>query len=161
MKICVYTALIGKNWGLIPQPQRRFSELDFICFTDDHTLESEDWEIRYIDPILVSDPTRSQREIKLRPHRYLPKYDSSLYIDNTVEFSRPPEELIKELGEREKISLLKHSFRDTLYDEFIEVASQALDDQGRIYEQLLHYILNNKKCLFEKPYWGGITYILC
>jgi hypothetical protein len=41
-------------------------------------------------------------------------------------------------------------------DEFLTVAKQGLDDQGRVFEQLNHYTIQYPGLLEEPQYWGGI-----
>ena len=47
--------------------------------------------------MLPYDPARSQRHLKIRADRFLPEYDVSLYIDNSVLLRLPPERLIATL----------------------------------------------------------------
>ena len=54
------------------------------------------------------------------------------------------------------ICLVRHSFRDSLLDEFVAVASAGLDDQERVLEQLDHYGFECPEVLQERPYWSGI-----
>lgn len=79
---CVYTALFGDYEALNEQPVRRNSHLQFICFTNDPGLKSDSWEIVQAEPLFSMDPIRSQRQYKMLPHRFLPEYSVSLYIDN-------------------------------------------------------------------------------
>jgi hypothetical protein len=76
---CVYTALTGRYEKLVEQPVAHRSSVPFICFTDDPELVSGTWEIRPLKPLLGDDHVRSQREYKLRPYRFLPGFDQSLY----------------------------------------------------------------------------------
>ncbi len=153
---CVYTTLIGRYERLNDQPIAAQSTLPFICLTDDPDLKSESWKIRHVSPIFGMDPVRSQRELKLRPHVYLPEFDSSLYIDNSVLLARPPEWLFERHFPASGIFLAEHSFRESILDEFLEVARLGLDDQSRIFEQLNHYAVDFPDVLTEKPYWTAI-----
>ena len=74
----IYTSLIGQNEGLNSQPYFKNSDLRKICFSDDKDLVSEDWEIMYTQPLLPRDPARSQRNIKIRPHIFIPDFEYSL-----------------------------------------------------------------------------------
>lgn len=49
-----------------------------------------------------------------------------------------------------------HSFRDSVHDEFIEVARLGFDDQNRIFEQLHHYLVSDPASVAEVPYWTAI-----
>jgi quercetin dioxygenase-like cupin family protein len=153
---CVYTMLIGGYEELNEQPVAASSSIPFICLTDDRDLCSETWEIRCVEPLFAMDYVRSQRAIKLLPFKFLPEFDRSLYIDNTVVLKTEPERLIGQYLGASGFSLLEHSFRSTVLDEFREVENQGLDDPGRISEQLNHYTMECPEVLQEKPYWTAI-----
>ena len=153
---CVYTTLIGGYEELNEQPIVSSSNLPFICLTDDPDLRSETWDCRWVQPLFPQDPIRSQRELKLRPHIHLPEFASSVYIDNSIVLKKPPEELLRLAGPNFDFCLPLHSFRETLLDEFMEVATLALDDASRIFEQLNHYLLTYPDALGERPFWTGM-----
>jgi hypothetical protein len=156
LRTCVYTCLVGSTELLNEQPLAAESRIPFICFTDDAERCSRSWQIRPISPLFELDSVRSQRAVKLCPHRYLPDFDVSLYIDNSVLLDRLPEELIAEHMAESDFCIFHHSFRETVLDEFLAVAADGLDDQGRIFEQLNHYAVCCPEVLQDKPCWTGI-----
>jgi hypothetical protein len=153
---CVYTALIGNYERLNEQPVARTSELQFICLTDAPQLRSDTWQVRLVKPTFTMDPIRSQRDLKIRPHVHLGDFDQSLYIDNSVILKETPESIFGAYFGESKFSLPKHSFRDRLIDEFIEVSRLGLDDAAKIFEQLNHYVFEYPEILNNKPYWSAI-----
>jgi hypothetical protein len=153
---CVYTAIFGGYERLNEQPEAARSEIPFLCLTDDPELRSETWQIRLVAPEFGMDPHRSQRDVKIRPHRHLPDFEQSLYIDNTVLLTQPPERVFEAYNGASGFTVFPHSYRDTALDEFLEVARDGLDDPSRIFEQLNHYFAERPDVLQEKPYWGGI-----
>ncbi|WP_419897566.1 glycosyltransferase domain-containing protein [Roseomonas sp. USHLN139] len=153
---CVYTVLTGGYERLTEQPVAARSTLPFLCLTDDPTLRSDSWRIRPVAPCLPMDPVRSQRAMKLLPHRHLPEFDQSLYIDNSVLLTAPPETLFAQLAAGQGLALPAHSYRDSLLDEFLEVSRLGYDDQGRIFEQLNHYQLACPDALAQSPPWTAI-----
>lgn len=153
---CVYTALVGQYEALNEQPVARESGLPFICFTDDPSLRSETWEMRPIDLLFRLDAVRSQREVKLRPHRYLPEFSSSLYIDNSVILTEVPERVFERYAPASGLALVQHSYRPSVVDEFHAVHEAGFDDSARILEQLNHYALSRPEVLEQRPFWGGI-----
>jgi hypothetical protein len=155
-QLCVFTTLIGRYEHLNEQPLAAQSCIPFICLTDDPDLKSESWEIRQVSPVFGMDPIRSQRDFKLRPHLYLPDFDASLYVDNSVLITQPPECLFEGYFPASGFCLPEHSFRDSTLDEFLEVARLGFDDQSRIFEQLNHYMIDCPEVLKEKPYWTAI-----
>jgi hypothetical protein len=152
---CVYTTLIGGYERLNEQPVRRQSDIPFICLTDDPALTSETWDVRRVDTLFPSDPVRSQRELKIRPHKYLAEFERSLYIDNTVILSAPPEAIFERYPSSSGFAVPLHDFRDTVRDEFAEVARLELDDPVRLREQLEAYRASVPDRLNDRPFWGG------
>jgi hypothetical protein len=155
-RACVYTCMIGDYEKLNEQPIATQSSIPFLCLTDNSGLQSSTWRIVRIDPILPMDPVRSQRMFKLLPHRFLPDFELSLYIDNSVILKKKPEEIFDRYLVSSDFALPIHSFRDRLIDEFVEVAKSVKDDRDRISEQLDHYRSSDPGALDERPYWSGI-----
>jgi hypothetical protein len=156
-KICVYTTLLGNYERINEQPVAASAQIPFICLTDDPDLRSESWQMRIVQPAFPTDPIRSQRDMKIRPHVYLPEFARSLYIDNSVILKEPPDRLF-EIGAAspEGFVMPHHSFRQTVLDEFLEVAGLGFDDSNRVFEQLNHYLLNCPEVLQERPWWAAI-----
>lgn len=155
MKLCVYTALFGDYESLNEQPLASQSRIPFICITDNREVSSDSWQIRQVSPTFSMDSVRSQREYKLQPHKYLPEYSHSVYIDNSIILKVDPEEIIEKLFPKTGFLIFEHSFRESVLDEFLEVSRLGLDDQSKIFEQLNHYFVDYPEVLLEKPYWGG------
>jgi len=154
--VCVYTVLIDDYEELAEQPAAMSSGLPFICLTDNRELESGTWKIRPVEPLFARDPIRSQRAIKIRPHEYLPDFARSLYVDNSVLLQVEPERIIECCSGASSFSLPKHSYRETVLDEFLEVEQLGLDDEARLFEQLNHYLLDAPEVLQEQALWTGI-----
>ena len=156
MKRCVYTVLTGGYETLNEQPAARDSSLPFICFTDDPGLTSETWQLRRLMPLFGRDDIRNQRASKLLAHEVLPEFAQSLYIDNSVVLKQPPERLFEVADLSNGLAVPAHSFRNTVLEEFHEVAAGGLDDPSRIAEQLLHYQESCPQVLREAPVWAAI-----
>jgi FkbM family methyltransferase len=156
MNCCVYTALLGRYENLNEQPVASQSHLPFICLTDDASLQSASWNCRLIKPLFLEDPVRSQRDLKIRPHLYMGDYDYSIYIDNSVILKQPPERLLEMFDPKNGFLIPHHSFRESVLDEFLEVAKLGLDDSVRVFEQLNHYTFSFPDVLAERPWWSAI-----
>jgi len=149
--------MIGRYEELNEQPVASRSRVPFICLTDDLTLRSKTWKMVKVDSCLQLDPVRTQRLLKLLPHRYLPGYELSLYIDNTILLTELPETIVdRYLTSDVSVAIPSHSFRDTVAEEFAEVRKLDLDDPSRLAEQLEHYSASDAAVLNERPYWTGI-----
>ncbi len=158
MKTCVYTVLVGGYEALNEQAVAGQSRIPFICLTDDPTLSSTTWKVVRVPTAFPMDPIRSQRLLKICPHgvEALAGFDRSLYIDNSVILTATPEEIIDRYETTAGIGLPTHSFRDSVMDEFVEVARLGLDEQARIFEQLNHYLTQGEPSLAEKPHWTAV-----
>jgi FkbM family methyltransferase len=156
MNACVYTCLIGRYEKLNEQPVARDARIPFVCLTDDPDLVSETWQIVHVAPALRADPVRSQRLLKMLPYRHLPGVERSLYIDNSVVLSAPPEEVFARYLPEGSFAAPTHSYRPTVADEFAEVSATRLDNEARIAEQFAHYEASDPACLRERPFWSAI-----
>lgn len=159
MKFCVYTVLTGDYEHINEQPMIAKSSVPFILLTDKKDIpDSHGWNVRHVNTIFDTDPIRSQRDIKIRPHLYIDDFDFSIYIDNSVILTDTPENIMNKffLGEEKKIVIPHHSYRETVLDEFLEVSNLNYDDQSTIFTQLNGYFLTYYDVMYEKPYWTGI-----
>lgn len=80
-KAVVYTAIFGK-YDDLPTDQYRSEGFDYICFSD-HEFESDFWRVVKVGQI-YEDTTRNARKYKALPHRYLPEYEHSVWIDGNM-----------------------------------------------------------------------------
>jgi hypothetical protein len=151
----VVTALIDGYEPLAEQPIAARSDLRFICVTDDPTLTSDTWEMRVITPAFPRDPVRSARRIKALVHEYVPECDETLFIDNAITLRERPETILDGVLADHDIALVRHSFRESVADEFAVVADDGLDDPARVYEQLMHYTAVHPEVLEQRPFSAG------
>lgn len=152
----VYTILFGDYEELLPQPALVQSVTDAFCFTDDPSLQSDEWTVVHVGRRLPGDVVRSQRAIKVCFFDYLADYDEVLYIDNSVRLKQAPEKILDYWLAEADMALFEHSFRDRLIDEFDEVARLNYDDAVRVHEQLWDYARTAPEVLDAKPLWTGM-----
>jgi hypothetical protein len=155
-RICVYTALFGSYERLNPQPVAEASDVDWICFTDDPEVTSDDWEVVVVEPAFALDPVRSSRGVKIRPPTRVRDYDASLWIDNSVILDADPRRLVSQWLQDDDVVFASHSYRSTVLDEFLVVLDDQLDDPSRILEQLDHYARTQPASLEGRPCWNAI-----
>jgi len=155
-KFCVYTAITGDFEILNEQPAKKNSNIPFICFTDNSNTESSSWDIRTEPTLFKMDASRSQRYFKLLPHRVLPEFTHSLYIDNNIILKRSPEDIFEKYLAKDNFCLYQHGVRETVLDEFLEVSKLGLDEPSRVFEQLNHYLFHDAEVVSQKPYWCGL-----
>lgn len=106
-KIVVYTAIFGKKDDLIT-PSYIPPGVDFICFTD-QPFRSRIWQVRKVDPPVPGDMTRSARQYKILPHKYLPEYETSIWIDGNVLIRGDITNLSKEYLKGTNLAVFDHA----------------------------------------------------
>ncbi|MCZ4282321.1 DUF616 domain-containing protein [Kiloniella laminariae] len=144
IKKVIYTTIVGGYDALLEQPC--YPGWDYICFTDckSKNLRSltgfSNWkQIIYDNPGV--DNTRYSRMPKLLPHRFLPDYEYSVYIDGNARLIANPEHLLDELSWPD-FGAAYHPFRDNVYDEFTECSILKMDDPDIFQKQREKYFQN-------------------
>lgn len=122
-RIAIYTVLVGNNYDNLKIPSSVKDNYDYYCFVDvgSKLVKSDNkvWKIITFD-FKCNDNGRLSRYPKILPHKTcLKNYDYSLYIDANVDIKDAYvydriEELI---SANEKISMIKHPYRDCVYQE--------------------------------------------
>jgi hypothetical protein len=153
----VYTALMGDYETPMPQPLAGESEVDFICFTDDPALTSDDWEVRLLEPAFGADSIRSARAVKLLGHPSLAAYDESLWVDQRIRLRVDPAVILDDWLATAELAVPRHSFRADVVTEFQAVLNAGMDDSSRLYEQLTHYAGLQPALLQHRVPWTGIV----
>ena len=146
---------MGDYEGLNEQPVARSADLDFICFTDNHSIESQTWKIIHVEAAWPTDAVRSARALKVLGHPALDEYSRTIWMDNSIVLLSDPSFLLSHL-EKAPLVLLDHPFRETVADEFAEVIAVGYDDQARVIEQRNAYALVNPRVLEEDVLATGI-----
>jgi len=153
----VFTVLTGGYEALQEQPAAIGDDIDRVCLTDDPTLTSTSWQVRHISLALPADAVRSARRMKILAHEYLPEYDESLYIDNSVALKVAPQLLFDTLLPEDAVmALARHSFRGPLRDEYAAVVEQHLDAAWVCEEQRTHYEQTDPAALEVPTLWSGL-----
>lgn len=144
--IVVYTAIFGGYDGLLPQ--KKIKGVDFVCFSD-RPLRAKPWEVRIVAP-QYSDSTRCAREIKVRPHRYFPDHQFSIWIDGNYLIVGDVVSLIESLPDNANLAYFDHQVtkpdsRDCIYDEFESImelgrrGGRFKDDPAIMKQQIERY----------------------
>ncbi len=179
-KIVIYTT-ITDNYDLLLNHSFQDDRCDYVCFSDrtyGNTIHDSQWEIR---PLAYdkSDDVRNQRWHKIHPHKILPEYDYSLWIDANIDLLTP--EIINKctqhiVKESDVVATL-HPKRSSLYQEFSACHELAKDDEALLKKQeekvrSLHFsdtgrlfetgiLLRNNKSIkiteFSESWWKWIS----
>lgn len=137
MRIAVYVTLFGNYDSLKPVPAEYRNEAYYFLFTDCIT-ESDDYII-----IPVSSQghnlRRLSREIKIFPFERIPGFDYYIYLDATITLNTSPRLLIEKYLSSYDIAVLKHPWRDCVYDEMRECLRLGITDWDLTHEQARYY----------------------
>lgn len=119
MKKVVYTCITG-DYDTLRQPLVTRPGWDFICFTDNPGDGSDGvWQLRPV-PKAEGSPKVRSAYVKLLPHRVLPEYDASLFMDANLQISSDSfyDDLEARLASGGgPVWMVPHSTRDCIYDE--------------------------------------------
>lgn len=135
--VAIYTSIFGGYDRL--HEGEAIPGADLICFTDDPSLRSAIWDIRYVLSGCEMARTRN-RFYKMLPHRAIPEYAASMYIDGNVHLHASPLKLFEEIGEK-KLIAPPHPYRDCVYDEaaqcaaFKYITGQELEEWLALYRE--------------------------
>lgn len=114
MKKVIYTVLTG-NYDRLAQPEVADPSFDYVCFTD-RAGQDGVWQLREI-PFASESPVLRARYAKLHPHRLLPEYDLSVFMDANLCITG--EAFYGRISALEEVplALLEHPSRDCVYEE--------------------------------------------
>lgn len=102
-----------------------------ICFTDGD-IKSDTWEIQKIE-----FKEKVFRDIKIRPHVWLPGHEKSVWIDGNLEITIPLSEFVKN---KDGFWLMTHPDRNCIYEEAIRCIELRKDDPDIIHQQIRTYV---------------------
>ena len=113
---------------------------EYICFTDDLTLNNKDNFLWQIKPLFFDelDQIRNQRWHKLHPHILFPKYQRSVWIDANINILKKDifEDIDRAINKKSKMSMPPHPVRNCIYDEFLACIEYGKDNNNVLVQQL-------------------------
>lgn len=136
-KIVVYTAITG-NYDTLRDPEYIDKNIDYICYTNNKTIMSDIWELRYIEDRNI-DNRMLARKVKMLPHELLHEYDVSVWVDAKLHIVGDLHDLIREYGGNQPILCFPHFERNCLYQEAAKCMTDHLDDDEIIISQISRY----------------------
>jgi hypothetical protein len=139
VKRVVFTCLFGYSEPFAGGQYVKDGMTDFICFTDDTSLRSDTWTFQHVDTTLLG-PVRTAKMVKILAHEFLPAYESSIYLDNTVRMVAPYAETFARLERSANpMIIFRHPWRSCVYDEAEAVKIGGYDDPSIVDAQMKHY----------------------
>lgn len=135
-RIAVYTAIFG-DYDCLLDPLVVDPDAEYICFTDDPSMSSDIWDVRLVESEL--SPALTNRRFKFFPHKYLPDYDYSVYVDGNVKILEPVNELVSVWMDETALLLYAHPSNTTLSAEAKSCIRKGKADEDAIRSQVARY----------------------
>jgi hypothetical protein len=138
MKIAVYTCITDAYDPLCP-PEYVDRRLNYFYFSDNPSHVVEPWKFKGID-LPYPNAKDQSRYIKMHPHKVLPEYDVTLYIDGSIHIVGDIYEMVtKTLQLEGDIFLYDHFERNCIYSEAAVCANIGHDWIWTIARQMSRY----------------------
>lgn len=140
MKIAIYSALYGERDPINPDCLGHRHDCDRFLFTDNPDLRIDGVTVIH-DPLNGLDAPRASRRQKLRPARYFPDYDWSIYLDNNASLLADPVALVRSVAADPAtgFAAFPHFLRDCAYEEAKACLLGRRDSAERIKTQMAFY----------------------
>jgi hypothetical protein len=135
--VVLYTAIFGGKDELL-EPIAVEEGVDYVCFTDDDTIKSDTYRVVHTNRS-VGCPNLTAKEYKFFPHKFVPGYDISIWMDGNHTPVEPVVPLAKHALKKHKIAFFKHPERDCLYEEAKVCARYGREDPKKIVNQVAAY----------------------
>ena len=138
-KTVCYTAITG-GYDRLLDPVVQAEGVDYVCFSD-QPVKSDVWRIRDFPKELAGlDRVKRQRIVKICPHRYLPEYDVSVWVDGNIQVVGDVNEFLK-LCDFSKSSLYvrPHPSRTCVYEEAEAVLRHGKEDPALVRKLVERY----------------------
>lgn len=135
----VYTALVGGYDFLRPVPKHLVG-IDFVCYTDgsvsEKLCEKKGWSLRMM-PAEVEASRKGCRILKSLPQRFFGDYDTSVWLDSNISFTKKIETLVAEFNSNDfLIRGFRHPLRSCAYLEARECIRLNKDKKENLYRMI-------------------------
>lgn len=139
-KKVIYTCITG-NYEPLDNPIALSEGYDYVCFTDSNLIKSSIWETRPIPEELKGlSSVKKQRCIKINPHKYLPEYDLSIWVDGCIKLLKDVNAFIKSnCSGNASVFIPTHPQRKCIYEEMKTCIKMKKDTEANIAPQKTRY----------------------
>lgn len=139
-KKVIYTCITG-GYDKIIEPKYVNYDFDYICFTDNPKMTSDVWEIRPLPKETDGlSQVKSQRYVKINPHKVLREYDISIWVDGNITILGDMNELLNNtLTDYCSVYTPQHPLRNCIYDEMEACISRGKDTLENMMPQIERY----------------------
>ena len=138
-KKVIYTCITGA-YELLDDPFVISPGYDYVCFTNYNKIQSDIWEIRPIPKELDGlSEVKKQRCIKICPHKYLPEYELSIWVDGSVKLKKDVNTYVNQNIKNGSVFIPRHPRRSCIYEECKACISMKKDKPETINAQKEKY----------------------
>lgn len=135
----IYTCITG-SYELLDDPFVLSPGYDYVCFTNYDKIKSNIWKIRPIpEELNTLTEVKKQRCIKINPHKYLPEYNFSIWVDGSVKLKKDANEFVHNNCKNAHIFIPSHPVRKCIYEEMTACIKQKKDTEQHIAPQKAKY----------------------
>lgn len=135
----VYTVITGE-YEELKKPLFVDDKLDYICFTNNKSMASDFWEIRFLENEDELDNVRLARRTKILCSEYLDDYDYSIYIDGSFEIIGDIHKLIDFNSKGRGMLVFAHNMCDGIGEELDLCISLGKDIPELMKAQVWKYL---------------------
>ncbi len=139
MRKVIYTCIVG-GYDELRQPEIVDPSFDCICFSDDFQESRIGvWEILPI-PYACGDATRLSRYVKILPHKALPDYEVSVWVDANIQITGHEfyNYLSAAIDSGVLIAQVPHPSFECVYDDMRAIAIMDRESFREVYRQYRH-----------------------
>lgn len=140
-KVIVYTAITGQ-YDNLKEPLYKDDKLTYVCFTNNHKLKSNFWNIEYICDTSLDD-MQLAKKIKLQPFKFFKEYETSIWVDGKFEIKDDMKQYIEKYGKDKPILCFPHYSRNCIYDEAMACLYLNKVKKEQIIKQISNYYQMN------------------
>ena len=139
-KVVIYTAISG-DYEDLHRPLAWAPNVDHVAFVDDPWVGIP-WQTDKFEDLSL-DQIRRAREVKIRPHRYFPDHDISVWVDGNVVIREDLTEWIELALKTNPLALHRHpENRKSIFEEAMCCVGWMKDDADLLHAQATSYFMD-------------------
>lgn len=151
----IYTVITGE-YDTLKEPLIITPGWDYVCFTDNHSLVSEHWTMRYVPKLNKSTAKKQSRALKIHTPVF-ETHDESIYIDANIQINCNLNKFLLKYNPSD-IMVMDHPQRDNIYKEVLACVELEKDNPKVLLKQLDHYFSSGFDIFHSGLYSCGFIY---
>lgn len=138
-KRAVYTAIIG-GYDLPRDPTKKTPGWDYILFTDNRSIKSNVWDVKYVDKPDHLTSVKFARMIKIKCGYYLSNHNMTVWVDGNIQINCNMDIFVeKYLPYGYDMAIMSHPNRICIYQEAIACVRRKKDSFKTVQRQINYY----------------------